>query len=132
MPSESKAEQLRSKIGVLSNSVEERFFWLAQDLEHEIAALEKRNADLVYVLMDLWPEIEKKYAPAMLFTIRDFIFRGDYSMKFTKVVLPLTPGQAAKAVELFTEGMPALTDEERQLYIEACSAWQLCIQEACR
>lgn len=52
-------------------------------------------------------------------------------MRFSKVILPLTSGQTEKAVELFTGSMVALTEQERQLYREACRKWQECIQEAC-
>jgi hypothetical protein len=51
-------------------------------------------------------------------------------MKFSKIVLPLTTAQTARAVELFTAGQAALTDQERRLYTEACEMWQRCIQEA--
>lgn len=52
-------------------------------------------------------------------------------MKFSRIVLPLTPAQTTRAVELFTSGMVALTERERQLYREACRKWQECMQEAC-
>lgn len=52
-------------------------------------------------------------------------------MKFSKIVLPLTPAQTERAVELFTAGMNCLTEQEKTLYCEACLAWQKCIQEAC-
>jgi hypothetical protein len=52
-------------------------------------------------------------------------------VRFSKVILPLTTAQTARAVELFTAGMVALTERERQLYREACRKWQECIQEAC-
>lgn len=52
-------------------------------------------------------------------------------MKFSRIVLPLTPAQTTRAVELFTSGMVALTEQEKALYFEACVEWQKCIQEAC-
>lgn len=52
-------------------------------------------------------------------------------MRFSKVILPLTTAQTARAVELFTAGMVALTEQEKALYAEACVAWQKCMQEAC-
>lgn len=52
-------------------------------------------------------------------------------MRFSKIILPLTTQQTTRAVELFTAGMVALTDQERALYAEACIEWQRCMQEAC-
>lgn len=51
-------------------------------------------------------------------------------MKFSRIVLPLTPAQTTRAVELFASGMVALTEQEKALYFEACVEWQRRIQEA--
>ena len=52
-------------------------------------------------------------------------------MKFSKIVLPLTQAQTERAIEIYTNRFAAMTDQERQIYVESCRKWQECIQEAC-